>query len=123
MVACGKAGEGGRHPATAGSKQPDPLLAQVPDVHGRVCHVPGGVESVALPGLDISEVAGMTCREGAAVMRRIAPGLAEGYYERLGSVRNKPIAGYRCSGYLIGDAAWLILCRRGSRTVLAMAAE
>jgi hypothetical protein len=123
VVACGNDGDRSRQPATAGSKQPDPLLAQVPDVHGRVCHVAGGVDSVSLPGLDISEVAGMTCREGAAVMRRIAPGLAENYYDRLGSVRSKLVAGYRCSGYLIGDAAWLILCRRGSKAVLAMAAE
>jgi hypothetical protein len=65
----------------------------------------------------------MTCRQGVEVIRRAAPGLEDNYYDRLDSVQNKPIAGYRCSGYLIGDAAWLILCRRGSKAVIAHAAE
>jgi hypothetical protein len=89
----------------------------------RVCHRSSHSAAQALPSISVVQVKAMSCRQGVRVMRRVAPALSTNYYERLGKTRNRLIAGYRCSGYLIGDAAWRITCHRGHRVVTGLTAE
>lgn len=56
-------------------------------------------------------------------MRKVAPLLGVDYYDQLGETKNRLIRGYRCSGELIGDASWSIVCRRGSFSVTGLFAE
>ncbi len=77
----------------------------------------------SLPPIAVVRVKRMSCAHGVTVMRRVAPALSANYYDRLGRTRNRLIAGYRCSGYLIGDASWRITCRRGARLVAGLTAE
>jgi hypothetical protein len=65
----------------------------------------------------------MLCSRAVRAMVRIAPTLGENYYDHLDDRRNELIAGYRCSGYLVGTAAWDIVCIRGESWFLADAAE
>jgi hypothetical protein len=89
----------------------------------RKCHASAYTSAQALPPIAVVSVKAMSCRDGVRVMRRVAPGLSANYYDRLGSTRNRLISGYRCSAYLIGDAAWRITCRRGHRVVNGLTAE
>ena len=89
----------------------------------RTCHASAYTPAQALPPISVVSVTAQSCRDGVRVMRRVAPGLSADYYDRLGSTRNRPIAGYRCSAYLIGDAAWRITCRRGHLVVNGLTAE
>ena len=76
-----------------------------------------------LPAILVIDVHRMTCTQGVRVMRRVAPALSQNYYDRLGSTRNRRIRGYRCSGYLVGDASWRITCRRERQSVTGLTAE
>jgi hypothetical protein len=76
-----------------------------------------------LPAIMVTNVHRMTCTQGVRVMRRVAPALGQNYYDELGRTRNRVIRGYRCSGYLIGDASWRITCRRGRQSVTGLTAE
>ncbi len=87
------------------------------------CHATAYSPRQALPPISVVEVRRMTCRQGARVMRRLAPALSENYPDRLGKTRNRLVSGYRCSGYLIGDASWRITCHRQGRSVTGLTAE
>jgi hypothetical protein len=76
-----------------------------------------------LPSILVVVVQRLTCAQGARVLREVAPALGKDYYDRLGRTRDRRVAGYRCSGYLIGDASWKIVCRRGRRSVTGLTAE
>jgi hypothetical protein len=76
-----------------------------------------------LPAIRVTSVHRMTCTQGVQIMRRVAPALGQNYYDELGRTRNRLIHGYRCSGYLIGDASWRITCRRGRQSVTGLTAE
>lgn len=89
----------------------------------RSCHASAHSAAQALPPITVTHVEAMSCRQGVRVMRRVAPALGANYFDRLARTRNRLIAGYRCSGYLIGDASWRITCHRGGHVVTGFTAE
>jgi hypothetical protein len=102
---------------------PPSVPALVSKVHGHGCSLRMKIHHSKLPNPGVLRAEGMTCRDAARVLTRVSPRLEDNYYDRLEHIRNEAIAGYRCSAFLVGDASWLIVCRRGAQAVLAAAAE
>lgn len=101
----------------------DPADPTAPPAAAVRCHGTAYSPRQQLPPISVVQVKGMPCRHGVRVMRSVAPALSENYYDRLGETRNRLIFGYRCSGYLEGDAFWRIRCQRRGRSVTGLTAE
>jgi hypothetical protein len=121
LCGCGERAPSGRARTVSGLPAPTTALPSVVAI--RHCRGTAYAPEQSLPLIDVVEVTRMTCAQGVEVMRHVAPALSENYYDRLGKTRNRPVAGYRCSGSLIGDGAWSITCRRGSHVVTGLTAE
>ena len=134
LLCCGCGAADEQHPATKKSVEstPAPAVTRAPaetapaaagESRARTCRGTAYSTHQSLPPIYVIKVERMTCAHGVAVMRRVAPALSANYYDRLGKTRNRLLAGYRCSGYLIGDAAWRITCQERDRLVTGITAE